>query len=108
VLVEYLADRSVALPPVGPAQAEHLVAELRAAPLLRGVRGHRPADLGAIAAAVTAVSAIACELGDAIAALDVNPLICGPSGAVAVDALLEPRAPQGGPTAPAGPADRPA
>ena len=95
VLVEYLADRAVALPPVGNEQAGRLVAGLRAAPLLRGVRGQGAADLGAVAAAVTAVSSIARELGDTVAALDVNPLICGPSGAVAVDAHLVPLVPDG-------------
>jgi hypothetical protein len=36
------------------------------------------------------VSAIAAELGGELTALDINPLICGPSGAVAVDVLVEP------------------
>jgi hypothetical protein len=36
------------------------------------------------------VSAIAAELGGALAALDVNPLICGPAGVVAVDVLALP------------------
>jgi hypothetical protein len=31
------------------------------------------------------------ELGDLLDAFDVNPLICGPSGVVAVDALAVPR-----------------
>jgi hypothetical protein len=44
-------------------------------------------DTGAVADAVVAVSAIACELGGHLEALDINPLICGPAGAVAVDAL---------------------
>jgi acyl-CoA synthetase (NDP forming) len=90
VLVEHLADRAVALPPVGAAGARRMLSRLRAARLLAGFRGRPPADLGAIAAAITAVSAIACELGGELAALDVNPLICGPAGAVAVDVLAEP------------------
>ncbi len=93
VLVELLADRVVALPPVGPQQARDLVNRLRAARLLAGVRGRPPADLAAVAAAVGAVSQIAVELGDALDALDINPLICGPDGAVAVDALAIPRLP---------------
>jgi acyl-CoA synthetase (NDP forming) len=91
VLVEHLADRAVALPPVGAAGARRMLSRLRAARLLAGFRGRPPADLGAIAAAITAVSAIACELGGELAALDVNPLICGPAGAVAVDVLAEQR-----------------
>jgi hypothetical protein len=34
-------------------------------------------------------TALAC--GDALQAIDVNPVILGPSGAVAVDALVVPR-----------------
>jgi len=87
LLVEFLADRAVALPPVGPEAALRMVGRLRVAGLLAGVRGQPPADTGAIAGAVVAVSAIARELGDHLEALDINPLICGPGGAVAVDVL---------------------
>jgi acyl-CoA synthetase (NDP forming) len=92
VLVEHLADRAVALPPVDAAGARRMLSRLRVAPLLAGFRGRPPADLGAIAAAITGVSAIAAELGGALAALDVNPVICGPAGALAVDVLVEPAA----------------
>jgi len=93
VLVEQLADRAVALPPVDAGQARRLLSRLRVAPLLAGFRGQQPADLDAVARAVTAVSAIACELGGELMALDINPLICGPAGVVAVDALAVPRVP---------------
>jgi acetate---CoA ligase (ADP-forming) len=91
VLVELLGDRVVALPPVSRDQAEQMIAGLRAATLLAGVRGQPAADLGAVVAAITGLSQLACELGDMLEALDVNPLICGPGGAVAVDALAIPR-----------------
>jgi acetate---CoA ligase (ADP-forming) len=87
LLVEFLADRAVALPPVGPEAARRMLGRLRVAGLLAGVRGQPPADTGAIAEAVVAVSAIALELGDHLEALDINPVICGPAGAVAVDVL---------------------
>ena len=92
MLVELLADRVVALPPVDSAQARRMLAGLRVSALLAGMRGQPPADIGAAAAALVAVSSIACELGGDLAALDINPLICGPAGAIAVDALLVPRA----------------
>jgi acetate---CoA ligase (ADP-forming) len=91
ILVELLADRAVALPPVGAATAAQLISSVRASRLLAGVRGAPPADLAAVTSAVTGLSELASELGDRIEALDVNPLICGPAGAVAVDALLIPR-----------------
>lgn len=92
VLVEVVADRAVALPPVGERTARQLIGELRTSRLLDGFRGAPPADLDAIVRAITSLSAIAVDLGDELAALDVNPLICGPAGAVAVDALAIPAA----------------
>jgi acetate---CoA ligase (ADP-forming) len=90
VLVEHLADRVVALPPVGVGQARRMLSRLRVARLLRGFRGQPPADLDAVVRAITGVSTIACELGDELAELDINPLICGPASAVAVDVLAVP------------------
>jgi acyl-CoA synthetase (NDP forming) len=87
LLVEFLADRVVALPPTDHTQALRMLDRLRVAGLLAGVRGQPPADTGAVAEAVVAVSMIARELGDHLEALDINPLICGPAGAIAVDVL---------------------
>jgi acetate---CoA ligase (ADP-forming) len=93
VLVELLADRAVALPPVSARQAHQMLGTLRVARLLAGVRGQPAADLNAAAAAITSLSQLATELGDVLEALDINPLICGPDRAVAVDALAVPRQP---------------
>jgi acetate---CoA ligase (ADP-forming) len=90
VLVELLADRAVALPPVDEHAARQMIGELRVGKLLSGIRGAPAADLAAVARAVAGVSALAVDLGDRLLALDVNPLICGPEGAVAVDALAVP------------------
>ncbi len=87
VLVELLADRRVALPPVSAGLAADLLAELRVRPLLDGVRGAGPADLDAVIQAIRGLSELAIELGSHLEALDINPLICGPRGAIAVDAL---------------------
>ncbi len=87
VLVELLADRAVALPPVSGAVAEQLLDGLRVRTLLDGVRGAPAADLGAVIAAISGLSQLAVELGDQLEALDINPLICGSHGAIAVDAL---------------------
>ena len=96
VLVELLADRAVALPPVSPAGARRMLATLRVSRLLAGLRGQPPADLDAVTAAITSLSRSSpLELGDVLEALDINPLICGPDRAVAVDALAIPRAAQG-------------
>ena len=88
VLVEVLADRAVALPPLDDARAGRLLDRLRVRPLLDGVRGRPASDLAAVRSAVVAVATIAVELGDHLRELDVNPLVAGPAGAVAVDALV--------------------
>ncbi len=88
VLVEVLRDRRFALPPVDARQALALLDRLAVRPLLGGLRGGPPADLAAVADAVVRLSVLAADLGDRLAALDVNPLIAGPAGCLAVDALV--------------------
>ena len=92
VLIEIFAERAVLLAPVTRSAAVAALGRLRLAAVLAGTRGQPSADLGAIADAITGLSRLACDLGDALDALDINPLICGPSGAVAADVLLLPRA----------------
>ena len=93
VLVELLGDRSVRMAPVDEDGARDAVARLRVSALLDGVRGAPPADRDALVGAVVAVSRLAAELGEALDALDVNPLRCGPYGCLALDALVEVRSP---------------
>jgi acyl-CoA synthetase (NDP forming) len=87
VLIEIFSERSVVLPPLTRSSAREVIARLRLAGVLSGARGQRPADLDAIAGAITGLSELAADLGDLLDALDINPLICGPSGAVAADVL---------------------
>jgi acetate---CoA ligase (ADP-forming) len=93
VLVEVLHDRAVALPPLDRAGARRMIDGLAVRPVLDGVRGAEPADVDGLADAIVRLSVLASDLGELIAALDVNPVIVGPKGCVAVDALVElPRA----------------
>jgi acetate---CoA ligase (ADP-forming) len=106
VLAEYLAERAVALPPVSAADAARMIAGLRVAEILAGVRGQPPCDAAALAGAIAAFSLLVADLGDHLDALDVNPLICSPSGVLAVDALaLRGRAPAVLSSAPQGDGD---
>jgi acyl-CoA synthetase (NDP forming) len=91
VFIEIFSERAVLLPPVTRSQARATLARLRVAAVLAGARGQPAADLDAVADAIAALSRLACDLGDALDALDINPLICGPSGAVAADVLVVPR-----------------
>ncbi len=89
VLVELLADRVVALPPLDRPAAGRLLDRLRIRPLLDGFRGSAAVDLDAVCDAVVAMSHLAAEAGDELDALDVNPLSCSPSGVLALDVLVE-------------------
>jgi acyl-CoA synthetase (NDP forming) len=93
ILVELIADRAVVLPPVAAEQAKELLAGLKVGRLLAGARGAPPADLDAIAAVITALSRLAADLADDVAALDINPVICSAAGAIAADVLVIPREP---------------
>lgn len=90
LLVELLYDRRLAFPPLDEMRARHLIDRLKVRRLLDGIRGSPPADVDSVARALVAVAWLAHDLGDLIDALDVNPVIAGPGGCVAVDALVIP------------------
>jgi succinyl-CoA synthetase beta subunit len=92
LLVELLHDRRLGLPPLDRARATRLIDRLRARPLLDGLRGQPSVDVGSLANAVVGVSWLAHDLAEHLEALDVNPVICTPTGCVAVDALVIARA----------------
>jgi acyl-CoA synthetase (NDP forming) len=91
ILVEVLHDRRLAIPPLDEVRARRLLDGLRVRPLLDGVRGQEPADVDAVMRAVVGLSWLAHDLGDGIEAIDANPVICGPEGCLAADALVIPR-----------------
>jgi acyl-CoA synthetase (NDP forming) len=90
IFVELLHDRVLAIPPFDAAAAGRLIDRLAIRPMLDGVRGGPPADVDALADAVSRLSVLAADLGGLVAAIDVNPMIVGTSGCLAVDVLIEP------------------
>lgn len=95
VLAELLDDVAYAIPPFDAAEARRLLARLGVRRLLAGTRGRPATDIEALAEAFARFSVLAATLGDLLAAFDVNPVIAGPRGAFAADALVAPR--PGGP-----------
>jgi acetyl coenzyme A synthetase (ADP forming)-like protein len=91
VYVEVLRDTTSRLAPVEPAEALAMVDELRLAPLLRGVRGGPPADRERLAGAVSRFSVLVSQW-PMLVEVEINPLVAGPGGAVAVDARATLRA----------------
>jgi acetyltransferase len=85
IYVEILKDTAARLAPVTEAEARAMLDELRMAPALRGARGQAPVDLGALAATVQRFSHLVADLS-ALREIELNPLMAGPAGTIAVDA----------------------
>ena len=84
VASDLLGDRSFAVPPLDRHAVERLIAAPRTAALLTGYRNSQPVDLAALGHVVATVAAIADHLPEVVE-LDLNPVVCRPDGAVAVD-----------------------
>ncbi|MRD47904.1 GNAT family N-acetyltransferase [Caenimonas koreensis DSM 17982] len=90
--VELRGDRSIGLPPLNDVLANDMVAHTQVGRLLKGYRGKAPADMNAVTATLLQLSAIACDLAGVVE-LDINPLLAGPHGVLAVDARIRVRTP---------------
>jgi acyl-CoA synthetase (NDP forming) len=87
-LVELLNDRSFALAPFDAVAARRLLDSLRIRRLLDGVRGAPAVNIEALAETLAKFSMLAAELAGSFSEIDVNPIIAGPTGVMAVDALI--------------------
>ncbi|HEY6429490.1 MAG TPA: acetate--CoA ligase family protein, partial [Acidimicrobiales bacterium] len=88
VLVEVLRDVTFRVPPFTVRDATAMLDELRGAALLRGVRGQPAADRTALVDVLMKMQRLAVDLSQEVAEVDINPLLAGPRGAVAADALV--------------------
>ncbi len=91
IFVEILKDSRLLLLPTTRAEVRSTLLSLRGAPLLHGARGRPAVDVEAVVEAALRLAALARDLGDLLAAVDINPLIAHPHGALAVDALIIPK-----------------
>ncbi|HEX6690805.1 MAG TPA: acetate--CoA ligase family protein [Burkholderiales bacterium] len=89
VYLEALQDFRLLLPPFTVAEAHEALERLRAFPLLRAFRGRPAADTAAFAAMAVKLGEAMLAWGGKVASVDVNPVIVGERGALAVDALVE-------------------
>jgi acyl-CoA synthetase (NDP forming) len=87
VWVEAMGDVALRLLPLDAAEVKRALAGLRGAALLRGSRGVPPADLDAVAQAVTRIGQAAHAFGPKLATLEVNPLWVHGDRVEALDAL---------------------
>jgi len=76
--------------PVSAAEAETMLGELKAAPLLRGFRGAPKADVAALSKLISDVSVLAARLREKVSEIELNPVLVHPQGqgVTIVDALV--------------------
>jgi acyl-CoA synthetase (NDP forming)/RimJ/RimL family protein N-acetyltransferase len=84
VATDVLGDRAARLTPVTEVDAEGMIRQVRAAPLLFGHRGSAAVDTDSLADLLLRVSRLADDLPE-VAELDLNPVIAMPDGVTAVD-----------------------
>ena len=92
IFTEVLKDVAFRIAPVAKSAALEMIAEIKGYPVLAGARGAAPADVDALADAIVRLSALAVDLKDHVAELDINPLFVLPAGqgVKAGDALIKP------------------
>lgn len=87
VHTDLLGDRTLRLVPMTDLDAGRMWRSLRAAPLLTGYRGAPAVDTAALEDLLLRLGRLAEDLPE-VAELDLNPVIAGPGGVLAVDAKL--------------------
>jgi acetate---CoA ligase (ADP-forming) len=90
VFVEILHDTVTEMAPLSHADALAMIQRIKAAAILEGARGRERADIDALADLLVALGRFALANRGRFRALDLNPIIVGSSGAVAVDIAIEP------------------
>jgi len=86
-MVEILQDSAVSLPPLNEVLANRLINRTRVARLLDAFRDRPAVDRAAVIDVLLRISDMVCELPE-ITELDINPLVAGPGGVLAVDARI--------------------
>jgi acyl-CoA synthetase (NDP forming) len=87
IFAEVLADTACAIAPVSADAARMLLLSLQGAPLLLGARGRPAVDLDSLAELVARVSLLSAAHPE-IVELELNPVLAGPSGVLALDARV--------------------
>jgi acetyltransferase len=87
IYVEVLKEISLRVAPINRLEAEEMISELKIAAILKGVRGERPLDIGALVENLLRLSQLMMDFPE-IEGIDINPVKVLEKGAVAVDARI--------------------
>ena len=86
-LVEVFKDRALALPPLNTTLARRMMESTRIYTALKGVRGRKPVDMQALEELMVRFGRLVVEQ-KWIREIDINPLLAGPDGLLALDARV--------------------
>ena len=84
IYTEVLGDIALRVAPVDPAEAEGMIREIRAFPILEGARGQRPCDLDALADTLVKLSWLPFHYPE-VAEIDLNPVFLFSKGLLVGD-----------------------
>ncbi|MGX1500242.1 acyl-CoA synthetase (NDP forming) [Labrenzia sp. MBR-25] len=88
ILTELIRDTVSVLVPSSRDEVREALSGLRTSALLNGYRGRPTADMDAVLDTVMALQDLVRTHADALHEVEINPLICRASGAIAADALI--------------------
>lgn len=89
IFVELIRDVVTEVAPLSLEEAKDMIGRVRGARILGGARGRQPSDVDSLARLLVGLGELAHQYAHRVVSIDVNPILVGPSGAVAVDALVE-------------------
>jgi acetyl-CoA synthetase (ADP-forming) len=87
IFVEVLKDVAFRIAPITRLEAQEMITEVKAYPILRGYRGQPPADVNAIVEILLNTSKLVMDHPE-IKELDLNPILVYEKGAITVDARI--------------------
>lgn len=88
VFTEIFEDVAFRRAPVGEDEARQMVEELHGRAMLHGARGQPPADMRAVAEAISKLSVFAAAHADEIESVEMNPVRAREHDCIALDALI--------------------
>jgi acetate---CoA ligase (ADP-forming) len=88
--VEIFRDTTLLLPPFSKEEVKAALQKLKIAPLLAGVRGESPMDVGALCDAVIRIGELMLDSAARVVSLDLNPVLLDSAGkgCLVVDAVV--------------------
>jgi acyl-CoA synthetase (NDP forming) len=73
IFVEVFEEVALRVAPITHLEASEMIDELRSSPILKGARGHKPSDIGAVIEVLLRLSQLLIDFPE-IRELDINPL----------------------------------